>query len=335
MFNNDESNRFNNGEDGINFLTLRPLLGISSPFIQTVIPYFFYPGKEPPSESMIISLKDGDSLYCLLTTPPSWKPHEKTIVIVHGLGGSHQSNYMVRLCRKCFEEGYRVLRVNLRCAGPGFSFAHRPYHAGTSDDILQILESLKQNSSTSPVILIGFSLGGNIVLKLLGELGDKARQLIACAIAICPPINLVKTTQNLLKPSNRFYHRYYLRCLRQLGYKWLGKRTIHSIIEYDHLVTAPNWGYQDAFDYYEQCSSDLFIPSINQLCHLMFAADDPFVDFQLILGAKVPSCVNVWISSHGGHMGFLGWSGEENRYHWLDDQILRWIKQVKPSILLD
>src|ERR1700761_7477070 len=95
-------------------LEFYPARGFASPHLQTILPTLFnHRGKEPPSASFFIPLTDGDTLYCKISTPSGWKLHQKTIILLHGLGGSHQSGYMVRLSRKCYEAGYRVVRVNL------------------------------------------------------------------------------------------------------------------------------------------------------------------------------------------------------------------------------
>ena len=317
----------------IEYLSFRPAPGMGSPHLQTILPILFKKsGKEPPSASFFIHLEDGDSLCCKLSTPPSWKTNQKTIIIVHGLGGSHASGYMVRLSRKFYQAGYRILRINLRGSGPGAHLAQRPYHAGTSNDILQVIQTLKKETPHSPLTLIGFSMGGNIALKLAGELGEKATSLLEQTFAICAPIDLAQTTDLLLRHSNRFYHRYYLNGLQRLGYRWLGNRSLKSVIDFDHFVTAPQWGYQDAFDYYRQCSSSFFLSNIRHPCHLIFAADDPFIDYRPALKCSLSPSVKIMLSPYGGHMGFWGWAGKEHGYCWLDRLLLDLIKKMETSV---
>lgn len=310
----------------LKYLPFRPALGLGSPHLQTILSTLLnMGGREPPSASFFIPLDDGDTLLCKMSTPPSWKSHEKTIVIVHGLGGSCASDYMVRLSRKFYHAGYRSLRVNLRGSGPGAHLAHRPYNAGTSQDLLQVLLALKELTPHSSLFLIGFSLGGNLALKLMGELGEKASSLLESAIAICPPIDLAETAIQLLNGSNRLYHRYYLYKLRALGSRWIKNQHLQSIIDFDHLVTAPYWGYSDAFDYYQQCSSRAFLPFIRHSCHLILAVDDPFVDYRPALQLSLAPPVKIWLSPYGGHMGFWGWAGKEHGYCWLDHLLFNWL----------
>lgn len=303
-------------------LSFRPARGMGSPHVQTVFPLFFrYSGKEPPSEPLIVYLDDGDALYCKISTPQNWKAHDKTIVLLHGLGGSDSSSYMTRLSRKFFQKGYRCVRINLRGVG-GHIVVQRPYHGGTSHDVLQVIQRLKQQTPESSITLIGFSLGGNITLKLLGELNEDASDLIEMAFSVCAPIDLAHTMQLLFHPSNHLYHRYYVRGLKQMGSRWIGQQSVRSIPDFDNIVTARQWGFSDASDYYRQCSSKFFLSKIKQTCHLIFAADDPFIDYRSVLEQTLSPKVKLFLSPYGGHMGFWGWAGKEHRYHWLDAYLL-------------
>lgn len=313
----------------IEHLPFRPARGLSSPHIQTILPIFLSKrGKEPSFAPYFIQLEDGDALYCKISTPATWRPQDQTILMLHGLAGSDNSLYMVRMSRKFYQAGYRVLRINLRGSGQGIHFARRPYHGGTSHDVLQVIKTLKRQMPESPLVLIGFSLGGNIALKLLGELGENALALIDMVIAICAPIDLAQTMELLFHRSNHFYHQYYIKALKQMvGSRWIGKRKIHSLRDFDHQVTAPQWGFRDAFDYYQQCSAKFFLPHIRQNCHLIFAADDPFIDYRAAIQNSLSSNVKIWLSQYGGHMGFWGWAGKEHGYNWLDALLLKFAKK--------
>ena len=307
-------------------LPFRPARGLGSPHLQTILPTLFSKGeKAAPSTSFFIQLKDGDGLYCKISTPPGWKGHEKTVLLLHGLGGSDTSGYIVRMSRKFYQAGYCSVRVNLRGAGEGIRFATRPYHAGTSHDILEVVQALKRQNPESPLVLIGFSLGGNIVLKLLGELGEQASALIETGISICAPIDLNQTMELLSSRSNFLYHRYYVNGLNRMGSRWTGKRSVQSILDFDNIVTAPHWGFCDAFDYYQQCSGKFFLPQIRQMCHLIFACDDPFVDYRSAIQNSLSANIKIWLTQYGGHMGFWGWAGREHGYHWLDALLLKLI----------
>ena len=279
-------------------------------------------GTPPLSLPLIVPLPDGDCLHCEISTPTSWKPSDKTIVLVHGMGGNQDSPYMVRLSRKFQAAGYRTVRVNLRACGNGDGLAKRPYHGGVSNDIFEVIKLLKQLSPETPITLIGFSLGGNIVLKLAGELGEKAASYLETTIAVCAPVDLANTAAILSSPANLLYNRYFMYNIELQTQRWTQGKSFSTMYEFDKLVTAPLWGFDGPQDYYKKCSSLSVLPNIAHTCHLIYAADDPFIDYKVCLTARLPDCVHVWLSEHGGHMGFIGWTDEEHRYYWLDRALL-------------
>ena len=312
----------------VELLSFRPIPGFSSPHVQTILGTFSKTETPPPSTPFIVLLDDGDSIYCEISTPPSWTPNQKTILMIHGMGGSHEASYMVRIGGKFYRKGYQVVRVNLRGCGAGLHLARRPYHGGSSQDVLNVLQALHKQNPLSPVILLGFSLGGNIALKLAGELSSDHSFLFERMMAVCPPIDIAHTIHLLSRFRNKLYHRYYVRGLRKLCSHWLGNRKISSITDFDNAVTAPCWGFEDAQDYYQQCSSYLFLPRIRNTCHILFSRDDPFIDYRHVLQKFHSPSIKIWLSQYGGHMGFLGWAGKEHRYYWLDSFLLDWI--VRP-----
>lgn len=309
-----------------NYLSFNPMTGLSSPHMQTIMPRFISHGSPPPSENWIVHLKDEDHLFCKLSTPENWKENAPTIVLIHGLGGNHHSGYMVRFSRKLFQNGYRVLCLNLRGSGEGENQTSKPYNAGNSWDVKEALEKLKQEHPDSLIKLIGFSLGGNIALKLAGELDEDSKGLVDEVFAVCPPVDLAHTVTLLSQGFNKIYHRYYLHYLSKQTQKWLKGRHIGSLLEYDEIITAPQWGFKDAADYYQKSSSYKFIPKITLSCNILYSGDDPIIDYRLLNDVSVPSNVHVWVSSHGGHMGFMSRNESDEGYHWMDKTLLKWLK---------
>jgi predicted alpha/beta-fold hydrolase len=301
-------------------LTFRPYPGLSSSHLQTIIGAFRPPGTPPPSERILVPLEDGDLLSCEVSIPVSWSEEQKTVVLVHGLGGSHTSPHMVRISRKFYRQGYRVVRVNLRGCGSGKGLANKTYYGGASHDIRCVLEFFKQRAPKSPHYTVGFSLGGNIILKLAGELGKQARDLVFGFIAICPPLDLAKSVR--LIERYPFYHVYYLNKLRKQARFWLEKK-VRSLYEFDDTFTAPMWGYSGADEYYRYCSSIQFLPRIAHRCHLLFAEDDPFVDIGDL--PSLPDQVHAFSTKFGGHMGFIGKTEKAHRSFWLDQVLIDWV----------
>lgn len=310
----------------VEYLPFKPLIGLSSPHVQTILGSFSLPGNPPPTTPLIVPLDDADSIYCEISTPESWQESQKTVVMLHGLGGTAQSNYMIRMARKLYETGYKVVRVNMRGSGPGSKFAKLPYHGGSSGDVFAVIQVLKQKTPTSPIILLGFSLGGNIALKLSGELGREGLSYLQSTIAICSPIELKKSIMMLMRPENVLYHRYYLKQLTMQGNPWTRGIKFSNLFEFDTHVTAPTWGFANVDEYYTQSSCRQYLSSIKNPCYILLTDDDPFVDSQHIQEIPLPPDMRLFMCHNGGHMGFLGWAGMEHRYLWMDQLLLDWIK---------
>jgi uncharacterized protein len=183
----------------------RPFPCLTHPHLQTIVAAELTWSREPLSTTHLVELSDGDKIALEVSTPRGWQPYAPTVVMLHGLCGCHRSPYMQRLARKLWRSGLRAVRMNLRGCGSGRGLARYPYHSGRSADALAVLESLLQTTPQSPVTLIGFSLGGNIVLKLAGELSAAVPDNLQRVIAVCPPADLVACSHLLEQPANRFY----------------------------------------------------------------------------------------------------------------------------------
>jgi uncharacterized protein len=310
----------------------RPLF--THPHLQTVVAAKLSFAWEPPSTTCLVELPDGDRVALEVSTPTGWRPNDPTVVMLHGLCGCHRSPYMQRLARKLLRFGIRTVRMNLRGCGSGKDLARYPYHSGRSADVLAVLENLQQTAPHSSITLVGFSLGGNLVLKLAGELADAVPDYLQHVIAICPPADLVACARLLSQPTNRLYNRYFTRLLcaevayRHSRFPDLPRVEIPaelSLYEFDEHYTAPQCGFRDALDYYRQCSAAPLVPRITIPCHILFAADDPWIDAHVFDGVTLPPNVQVICTRHGGHLGFLGMPGRTGGYRAMDAQLLAWI----------
>lgn len=303
-------------------LNFEPLFGLSSNHLQMIIAAFLPKGKAPASQQWLVDIGKGDKLSCEVSIPFNWKEDNKTIVLIHGLGGSHNSNYMVRIARKLDKKGYKVVRVNLRGCGSGKGMSKLPYCAGNSDDILKVLQALKEKTPHSEIFVIGFSLGGNATLKLAGELGPDAEKLVKTFIAICPPFDLEHTVRLLEKKELGLYHRYYLKNISKQSLPWTTQK-FQSLYEFDDKITGPLWGFAGAKDFYQNCSSKYFLSKIGVTTLILSAEDDPFVSIDELKNISMSPHVHVWTTKHGSHMGFLG----RTKLQWLDQLLLDWIEE--------
>jgi hypothetical protein len=230
--------------------------------------------------------------------------------------------------------------MNMRGCGSGTGLARQPYHSGRSADVLTVLEALQQDVPQSPVALVGYSLGGNIVLKLAGELQEHIARYCTQVIAVCPPADLARCAQMLGQPRNRWYERHFVHLLkaavvaRHAHFADLPPVTLPeplSLYAFDTLYTAPWGGFRDADDYYARCSAAPLVPAITVACHILFAADDPVIDTTVCDTMPLPPNVHVIRTTHGGHMGFLGCPWRPGGYHWMDAVLLAWLGIVTPE----
>lgn len=317
--------------------TFRPWPFLANPHVQTIVAAKLYLVSAPPSVTHYVPLPDGDCLALEVSTPKAWQPEHRTVVLLHGLCGCHASPYMQRLAWKLWRRGIRAVRMNMRGCGSGQGLARQAYHSGRSADVLAVLQTLLlQTTPCVPMVLVGFSLGGNIVLKLAGELADSASQYVQQVIAVCPPVDLAASMRKLEAPGNRLYNRHFARLLQAAvetrhaqfadlpPIRWPAGLTLYA---FDNLYTAPQHGFRDALDYYQQSSAAPLVPSIRVPCRILFAADDPMIDATVLDHVVFPSHVQVVRTTHGGHLGFLGLPGSLWGYRAMDAQILEWIEQ--------
>lgn len=259
------------------------------------------------------------------------------VLLLHGLEGSSRSGYLVSLAQRLLEAGYAVHRMNLR--GCGLSEPHSPtlYHSGLTIDARRILEQWRA-AGRGPRFLAGFSLGGNVVLKLAGELGEAAAGLVEGVCAVSTPIDLHACVRAIMRPSNWIYHQKFVRSLKRRYER--RRRTaperfpaadlgcIRTIYDFDDRVTAPFFGFGNAANYYATQSSLRFLPGIRVPALLVQAKDDPMIPFELFSAPALRSNPHVRLLAveHGGHLGFLARGPER---FWLDGILRDWFEGLR------
>jgi len=279
-----------------------------------------------------VLLPDGDRLVYQDDCPAGWQVGDRIALLLHGLGGSHASPYMVRIAARLNERNVRTFRLDWRGCGAGASLARYPYHSGRSDDVAATIIQIQTLCPGSPISLIGFSLGGNVALKLLGEPRHSIEQLASVdrALAICPPIDLHFSVMSLQQGWAKLYDRYFCRsCTRNVHLRvqqrpdavipegWFSKRP-RTLYEFDETYTAPVSGFESAADYYGRSSAQQFLADIKVPTLIIAAQDDPLIPFSQFRNANYSSTTRLLAPRHGGHLGFCTLRGQ----HWLDQQIV-------------
>jgi len=250
------------------------------------------------------------------------------IVMVHGLEGSGAAGYMRSLGAAALRAGFAAHRFHMRTCGGTERLCPTLYHAGLTSDLLTVLHQFR-SEGREPAFLVGFSLGGNVALKLAGEMGESARPLIHGVVAVSTPLDLAACADRIAQPENRLYERRFVRRMRARlcatgRYQQRNFRGLRSVKDIDDRITAPSFGFGDAANYYQTQSAIRYVDGIRIPVLLIQAKDDTFVPFEVFASGAVRT--NPWIEllapEHGGHLGFIG--RRPHRF-WVDDAIMEWI----------
>jgi predicted alpha/beta-fold hydrolase len=285
--------------------------------LQTIRNYAVDAGHALPSravERVEVPLKDGsgDRLVAALHLP--MVDRERPLVaLIHGLAGCESSCYMTVATAFFLIRGYPVLLVNQRGAGPSRPACRGVYHAGSSDDFGTLLDHLDPWLTRHGVLPVGFSLGGNMLLKFLGEVGR--HQAVRRAATVSAPLDLASSCRSLMRWRNYPYHRYLLTSVKRTctgpgaELSETERRNIlaaRTLWQFDERVTAPRHGYANAAAFYEANSSGRFLDSIRTETLLIHAKDDPFVPAACYLARdwkQLPG-LTALLPQGGGHLGF-------------------------------
>jgi predicted alpha/beta-fold hydrolase len=269
---------------------------------------------------------------------PGHQPLQEA-VLVHGLEGSSQAPYMRSLAHTLLEAGFAVHRTNIRSCGGTEFLCKTLYHAGFTHDLFAYLLDLDRQRRT-PVHLVGFSLGGNMALKLAGDLGADAHRLLASVTAVSTPLDLKECSLCLNQPANRLYQWHFLRSMKKrllMRRKVLGDllpiepaavRKLASVYELDDRVTAPAFGFRSAAHYYDTQSARNFVSAIQVPTLIVQAKNDPLIPFACYQqpGLAGNPGITLIAPDHGGHLGFLS---SRPLSFWADATIRDWmVRQV-------
>lgn len=282
----------------------------------------------------IVALPDGDRIVLHDDSPANWQPGDRTVLLIHGLAGCHASPYLVRIARKLIARKIRTFRMDLRGCGAGAALARFPYHSGRSEDASAALELIASICPDSPTSLVGFSLGGNITLKLLGEAPENVPPNLERAVAVCPPVDLQKCVNNLALGANRWYDRYFVRLLLQqvqarprlvpdAVVREFTRRPC-GVGEFDDAFTAPVCGFGTAAEYYRRCSSAQFAPMIRIPTLILTANDDPLVPISSYTDLRPSPTTTLHVATGGGHLGFIARSNGDPDRRWMDWRVVDW-----------
>lgn len=293
-----------------------------------------------PAEEIAIEVDPADASRVLCHC--HWQPQpvrssRLTLVLLHGLEGSSDSRYIRGIATRAWATGMNVVRMNMRnCCGTE-ALTPTLYHSGRSADVAAVIEHFVAHHNLERVALIGYSMGGNLMLKLAGEWGSRAP--LSAVATVCPVIDLAPSADALHEPANRAYERHFLRNLmRRIRrkvelfpeiYRLDGLGPIRSIREFDDKIVAPYCGFRDADDYYYRVASARVVDRITVPTLVLCAQDDPFIRLLPETRAQLLSNPHVTFveTQKGGHCAFLSRDpGDE--IHWAEATMMRFLESA-------
>ena len=258
-----------------------------------------------------------------------------TFVLLHGLEGSSMAHYMRGIAEKAWTAGWNVVRLNQRNCGGTEHLSRGLYHSGLTDDPLHVIRELIEADGLDRLALAGYSLGGNLALKLAGDLGDTPPPELRAVCAVSPTMELAVCVQALERRSNIAYQFNFVRNLKARlrrkavahpdHYDLAPLRRVWTVRQFDEAYTAPHHGFRDAADYYHRASAMRVLARIRVPTLILTAADDPFVPiepFKAAAGARYPH-VTVVMTQGGGHCAFVEPPGAGYDGYWAEREVVR------------
>jgi uncharacterized protein len=320
----------------------RPRRWLRGGHVQTLAA-FFLPRRIdlPPAEKRLIEVEPGVPVLCYC----HWQKDRKalTLIVVHGLEGSSESQYMLGIARNGLAAGMNVVRMNQRNCGGMDHSAATLYNSGRSADVAAVARDLVERDGIAGFVLIGFSMGGNLVLKLAGEWGSAGPAEFRGVAAVCPAVNLAAGADALHEPANRIYEYYFLlqlfrRFRRKLrlfpgDFDASRLRGVRTLREFDDRVTAYYCGFTGADDYYARAAAASVVSRIARSALVIHAANDPFVRIlpetrEALLANRNITYVE---AADGGHCAFVGERDSDPAYdgRWAEREVVEFAKQFR------
>ena len=262
------------------------------------------------------------------------------VVIVHGLEGSSDSNYVRGIAEKAFHAGYHVVRMNQRNCGGTEALTPTLYNSGMSGDYRAVFEELASVDGFEQVFFAGYSMGGNLVTKMAGEFGDAVPQALRGVCAVCPAIDLGACADALERRDNYLYQRHFVKGLMSRyarkaklfpkRYPQDGFGPIRTVREFDDKITAPQFGYRDAQEYYEAVGAKKVVAQVRVPMLMITAQDDPFVTYESFLRTNVTEnpAIRFLAPEHGGHCAFISNKSGADRF-WAEQRIIGFCKSLR------
>lgn len=326
-------------QSGLTVPPFRPRRFLGGGHIQTLASYFLARHfKLAAPEERFVEVAPGIKILCHC----HWQADRQkplTVIIVHGLEGSSDSEYMLGIADKGLRAGMNVVRVNQRNCGGTDHIAPTLYNSSLSKDLVAVANNLIEQYQISRFALVGYSMGGNLALKAAGEYGSGGPSQFRAVAAVCPALDLAASADALHEPSNRLYEKYFLRKLdrrfREKAHLFPKEfdpsrlQGLKSLRDFDDKITAYYCGFNGASDYYARAAAANVVDKISVPAMILHAATDPFIRITSETRKKISANPNILFieAEDGGHCSFLA---DPNGYdgHWAELAVIDFLSRV-------
>lgn len=272
------------------------------------------------------------------------KPEHPTLLLLHGLEGSSESVYILGTADKAYRAGFNVVRANLRTCGRTEHLTPTIYHSGLTGDILFIIRELVAEDGLREIYLAGFSMSGNMSLKLVGEEAERLPEELRAVCAVSPSVDLVAAARTIAQRSNWLYQKSFMRSLRTRMrrkkklfpelYDIEGLRKVRTMRDFDERFTARYGGYENADDYYARTSSLPLLRFIRRPTLIIHAEDDPFIPFEPLRDPSVAEnpYIILLATGTGGHVGFVAAEAQGEDRFWAENRVVQFCRLIHTEL---
>jgi len=292
----------------------------------------------PPPEERLFPVDAESKLLGHCHWQPGTRRDVPVLVMVHGLEGCSDSSYMLGIAEKAYRRGFHAVRLNQRNCGGTELLTPTLYNSGMSGDYRAVFHDLASGDGFEQIFFAGYSMGGNLVTKMAGEFGDDVPKALRGVCAVCPAIDLAASAAALEWRQNYFYQRHFAQrlmshyqrkaelCAGRFPQDGFGP--IHTVREFDDVITAPQFGYRDSAEYYEAASAKRVIGRVKVPMRIITAQDDPFIPYRALLAARVNQipAIEFIAPEHGGHCAFISRHSGEERF-WAEQRVVEFCEQ--------
>jgi uncharacterized protein len=319
--------------------TYSPAWWLPGPHARTIWGRFFRRTPPLPTRVERWDTEDGDFVDLVRLDAPRGSPH---VVLLHGLEGTARSHYARGLFLEAARRGWAAELLLFRGCGGELNRARRFYHSGETGDVAAVAQRLLAADVDAPFVFAGVSLGGNVLLKWLGEMGESIHRRVLAAAAVSVPFDLARASRHIDRGFSRVYQRHFLRSLRRKAlakldrYPDLASRdrveSARTLYDFDDVLTAPVHGFVNADDYYARSSSIGFLSRIRVPTLLLSAGDDPFLPRDVLNQVRGVVAANSQIElefpAKGGHVGFVSGQNPLRPFYYAEWRIAQFFERI-------